>query len=48
MQRKQLERFYGVKIYQEQGGYVVVLSDGAKKFKYIAGAEDYLKEKFKK
>lgn len=47
MQRKQLERYYGVKIYQEKSGYVVVLPEGTKNFKYIADVEDYLKERGK-
>ena len=48
MQRKQLERYYDVKIYQEQGGYIVVMREGEKKFRYIANVEKFLEERKRK
>lgn len=45
MQRKQLERYYDVRIYQESGGYVVVLPEGAKKFRYMFDLENYLEKR---
>lgn len=48
MQRKQLEEYYNVKIYQEYGGYIVMLPEGEKKFKYIADIEDFLDERERK